>query len=444
MRVDFYGDTDVGQIRQINEDAYLLLPEVGVCVVCDGMGGHAAGEVASGEARKVYATYFHGSPDQWLDELSFTDQDRLPTGAGHLIRATRLANRSIFNIASESDSARGMGTTLVSLAFDPGIVSICHVGDSRAYRFRNGQLERLTIDHSLAAELIAQNELTEEESKHFAERNVITRALGTRPEVDVDLRIEKTQPGDVFLTCSDGLCGFIEDELMERILKEAGTDYPAVVQNLLKAANATGGEDNITVALAVVVDPGTGDAESVGEARTIDAMAGPTGEKLDAIIPQLATVDIPDEDTERVTLEMPADTKSDDTPATQRSGSSGRLFRWLALMAIITAVIILGGRYLWPGGEDKSGSKETIVSELLTAEDLSAVFFEYQSSDLTTAHVYVDGDYQGLIGEYQTSGLQLRPGPRHIRCLFDSTTICDTVIQVTEDTIFLPLVAQAK
>ncbi len=444
MRINFFGDTDVGQVRQINEDAYLLLPEAAVCVVCDGMGGHAAGEVASGEARKVFAAYFHGGSEQWQEQLHFGQEEHWPTGGQHLVRATRLANRSIHNIAAEKDSARGMGTTVVSLAFDPGIVSICHVGDSRAYRLRDGAMERLTVDHSLAAELIAQNELTEEESKHFAERNVITRALGTRPEVDVDLRVEETKTGDVFLACSDGLCGFVEDELIKQILLEAGTDYPTAIKNLLNAANATGGEDNITVAIAQVDDPGTA-AEAAGrDAQTILAIEGPGGEILDEVLPAIKAVELPDEDTQKINLDSVDTTPQAQKPPAGGGGSSGRLWRWLALLVVLTAIIFLGGKqYLWSerNGDVKSAKSDS--EKLMAADDPGTVFFEHVTAEAAGATVYVDGEYRGVAGHFAESGLSLRRGLRHIHCVLDTTVLHDTIIQISRDTTILPLSLQA-
>ncbi len=444
MRIDFFGDTDVGQVRQINEDSYLLLPDARVCVVCDGMGGHAAGEVASGEARKMYAAYFAGDSQEWREQLHFESEESWPAGAGHLVRATRLANRSIHNIASHSDTARGMGTTLVALAFDPGIVSICHVGDSRAYRLRNGKMERLTVDHSLAAELIAQNELTEEESKNFAERNVITRALGTRPDVDVDLRVEKTKAGDLFLACSDGLCGFVEDELIERTLKEAGSNYSLAIKNLLQAANATGGEDNITVALAYVGDAGSDEAAKAREAETIYATAGPTGEELDAVLPLIAEVELPDEDTQRIKLET-AQKETSSQSAGKKSGGSGRLFFWLGMLLILTAVIFFGGKeFLWSGRSDTINSAHTVAEDVHTAADPAAVFFKYEATEVAGASVYVDQEFQGLAGDFAESGLSLPRETHRIRFLLDSTALYDTVVHITRDTVTLSVSSTSR
>jgi protein phosphatase len=345
MNVEFFGNTDIGQVRQINEDTFALIPSANAMVVCDGMGGHAAGEVASAEAKKVFLSYFAKDPEIWAKRLEFAGQEKLIPIARHLVRAARLANRRIYNRASENLSARGMGTTLVVLAFDEGLVSICHVGDSRAYRLRDGKLERLTVDHSLAAELIARDELTEEESKNFAERNVITRALGTRPAVEVDIRTEATAKGDLYLGCSDGLCGFIEDALIEQILQEAGQDLKRAGDNLIKAANAAGGEDNITVALARVDDAGAADMYQPQEVMTIHDDDGAPGEVADAILKELAQVEaLPDEDTQKMpTSGKSAKTKKDVQPNDPRPRSKSRWFLWLFLLVVVIVAVLLYG-----------------------------------------------------------------------------------------------------
>ncbi len=345
MNVEFFGNTDIGRVRKINEDTFALIPSANAIVVCDGMGGHAAGEVASAEAQKVFLSYFAGDPEVWADRLHFAGEETLTPSARHLVRAARLANRRIFNYALQSASARGMGTTLVVFAFDEGLVSICHVGDSRAYRLRDGKLERLTVDHSLTAELIARNELTEEESKNFAERNVITRALGTRPAVEVDIRMDATANGDIYLGCSDGLCGFIDDELIERILREARRDLKTAGDNLIKAANAVGGEDNITIALARVDDSGSITTYQPHEVMTIGENDGASDEVFDAILEELVRIEpAPDEDTQKipVTGKSQDDDKTSPGKDVSVSGKSW-WFLWLLLLFVVIIFVLLYG-----------------------------------------------------------------------------------------------------
>ena len=249
MKFQFYGATDLGRKRELNEDRFLILDKERVLIVCDGMGGHAAGEVASSAATETIETIFNMNQERIRPLLTEMD-DSLPETAQKLISAIRLANRRIYNMALENTSQRGMGTTVVALAVTPGgQACIAHVGDSRAYRMRNGKIEPLTVDHSFVAELVQDREITEEEAKTFGPKNVITRALGTKYAVKVDLRIEPLQDGDLFLLCSDGLSGQVENMEIERILSDSGGDLKMASDRLIQMANETGGQDNITVAL---------------------------------------------------------------------------------------------------------------------------------------------------------------------------------------------------
>lgn len=252
------GATHVGRVRRVNEDSYRLLPEAHTLVVCDGMGGHAAGEEASQRAVEVYSQYILNR-ENLATSLPAPDVDELDGTTVPPVLAIRLANRSVFERAQSQRSMRGMGTTLVSAQFHDGYVAIYHVGDSRAYRYTGDGLEQLTIDHSLLAELRAQGEITAEQERDFPERNVITRALGTHPSVQVDVRTVATQKGDWYLLCSDGLCGYIEDPDIQRVLGNAYPDAEKAVHALIDVANEAGGHDNVTVAIAVVESAGATD-----------------------------------------------------------------------------------------------------------------------------------------------------------------------------------------
>jgi len=254
LNIIMSGNTDIGRVRQINEDSFRLIPERTTVVVCDGMGGHAAGEVASRRAAETVVAYLLHDPARIQTTLPVLDTSALPAEAKGLAQAVRLANRSVFVAAQSQQNMRGMGTTLVAARFWNGCVGICHVGDSRAYRFAGGKLEALTTDHSLLAELKAQGEISADQEKNFPERNVITRALGTRPSVAVDVKIQAARKNDWFLLCSDGLCGYIDDPDIERALIDLYPDHERAVNRLIEMANAAGGQDNCTVAIAVVAD----------------------------------------------------------------------------------------------------------------------------------------------------------------------------------------------
>jgi serine/threonine protein phosphatase PrpC len=243
------GRTDTGRRRVHNEDVFLCDPPL--YAVADGMGGAQAGEVASKLAVAALAEHPHGHG---------------PVGEDAVVTLVREANRRIFRRSVEDPAAAGMGTT-VTVALvdeDAGTAAIGHVGDSRAYRIRDGVLEQLTTDHSVVAELVRAGRLTEEEALEHPYRSAITRALGTEEEVDVDTFTVLLQPGDTYLLCSDGLTSMMRDEEILGLASAHGDDLDALADALIDAANAAGGDDNITVVLFEIVtgEPVSGDGRS--------------------------------------------------------------------------------------------------------------------------------------------------------------------------------------
>jgi PPM family protein phosphatase len=238
--------TDRGRKRTTNEDAFGYSVEHGVYVVCDGMGGAAAGEVASSLAvdevmRKLTAE----TPGETLAES-------LPAGAEQAVEA---ANQVIFTRAQRSNKLSGMGTTLVALLVSERHAQrqalMVNVGDSRGYRLRNGRLEQITLDHSLVEEQVRMGRLDPSEALRSPLRNVITRALGTQSAVTPDLFALETEPGDIFLLCSDGLTRELSDALIESLLR-VGAPLEEICTRLVAAANQAGGHDNITCLLVRV------------------------------------------------------------------------------------------------------------------------------------------------------------------------------------------------
>jgi len=227
--------TDPGRRRRGNEDAYVCQPPL--FGIADGMGGAQAGEVASALAAEA------------LREL--------PAGAGERRVAALVqdANRRVHQRASTDSATSGMGTTItVAVVEDDGTVTFGHVGDSRAYLLRDDALEQLTNDHSLVAELVRRGELSPAEAEVHPQRSVITRALGTDPDIDVDTFPFEARDGDVFLICSDGLSDMVDRDTLEAIVGTNRGDLDAAAKALVQAANRAGGEDNITVVLFEVVD----------------------------------------------------------------------------------------------------------------------------------------------------------------------------------------------
>jgi len=231
------GASDQGRTRKSNEDAYGLdlRNDQGVCnfVVCDGMGGAAAGEIAS---RMAVEAMLHAMSDGVLTRETFQ-------------QAVDAANHSVHHSAEQNPARAGMGTTLVAMATRGNRAWVAHVGDSRCYRMRDGGLERLTHDHSLVDEQVRLGQLTPAQAETSPMRNVITRAVGTQDEVDADVIEFVVAHGDMYLLASDGLMREVDDERIAGILRESG-ELEQTCAQLIRAANEAGGRDNITCVLA--------------------------------------------------------------------------------------------------------------------------------------------------------------------------------------------------
>lgn len=248
------GKTDVGLVRSANEDCLHLDEKNRVFAVCDGMGGHQAGEVASMMAADIIDIVFNNfQRDIHSDERLVVGRP-LPQSGETLLKAIRLANRAIHNTALEKPTLLGMGTTVVALALEGDLLSVAHVGDSRAYRIEERSIEPLTIDHSWVAEIQQNRNISQEEAASVVGKNVITRALGVRESVEIDYRLVKVEPGDKFMICSDGLCGFADDDEIFSVINRVRKDNDKIVADLVQMANDRGGADNVTVAVLEVED----------------------------------------------------------------------------------------------------------------------------------------------------------------------------------------------
>lgn len=240
--------TDVGRVRDHNEDTYLLRPDLGVFLVADGMGGHQAGDVASAMVRLSIANFFEVLKDD-VDFSPFTlpEDQALPVGARRLAAAIRKANHDVYSASADNLMHHGMGSTVVAayLPADEDQMHIAHVGDSRCYRIRDRRLELLTSDHSLINEALALDPNMSEEDLARLPTNIITRALGMDPEVEVDVWSCDVRGGDTYLLCSDGLSGLISsEEILEAL--DLVEDASEVCDLLVALANDAGGLDNIT------------------------------------------------------------------------------------------------------------------------------------------------------------------------------------------------------
>lgn len=247
VEVKAFGLTDVGRQRQHNEDSFLVDPDVKLFVVADGMGGHAAGEVASGIAVESVAEFIARTDE---DEATWPMplDTRLRRSTNRLVASLQIANKRVIDAMRSDSRLRGMGTTVVAAIIDEGFAAFAHVGDSRAYLVREGQISRITDDHSWVFEQVQAGMLSEEEAERHPLRNVITRALGGSSDVVPDAVEVECMAGDQYLLCTDGLTGMIaEDQILQVLLDEA--DIETACRRLIDAANENGGQDNVTVVL---------------------------------------------------------------------------------------------------------------------------------------------------------------------------------------------------
>jgi PPM family protein phosphatase len=277
--------TDTGKKRRRNEDDYVVEPPL--FAIADGMGGAQAGELASSLAAGAVrgGEGVAGSGERYVAEL------------------IQEANRRVYQRSSQDAAASGMGTTMTVAFVDDGTVAFGHVGDSRAYLIREGRLEQLTEDHSLVAELVRSGKLSPEEAETHPQRSVITRALGTDPDVDVDTFSIETLAGDLFMLCSDGLTSMVEDEVILQTVEKNRGNLQTAANALIRAANKGGGEDNITV---VFFEIGEETGEPLEETAQYPVLGGggdgeideDTLDELDRV-PALDTMVVPPEEAEQ-------------------------------------------------------------------------------------------------------------------------------------------------
>jgi serine/threonine protein phosphatase PrpC len=248
LSVEVAGKSDVGCVRQNNEDNFGYDSRYGVYVVCDGMGGQAAGEVASKMAVDTVLTYFREASKNGSFPPVGTPMENVSERANALGSAIHLANEAIYEAATQHAAQSGMGSTIVGVLVDHAFYSIGHAGDSRIYRVRQGAIEQLTRDHSLVMEQVRRGLLTMEEAQHSEMQNIIIRALGPEEKVQPDLDDQMAQPGDVLVLCSDGLIRHVPDDSILEVVQ--GTiSLQLMADRLIEAARDGGGSDNITVLL---------------------------------------------------------------------------------------------------------------------------------------------------------------------------------------------------
>jgi PPM family protein phosphatase len=310
--------TDPGRKRRGNEDSFVLQPPL--FAIADGMGGAKAGEVASA-----------------LAASALEDRNQTASGRAHVVELIQEANRRVHERATTDAATTGMGTTMtIALVETDGTVTFGHVGDSRAYRLRGDALEQLTDDHSLVAELVRRGELSPQAAEVHPQRSVITRALGTDPDVDVDAFSVEAEAGDIYLICSDGLSDMLDGSEIERILLEHRADLDGAVKALVQAANRAGGEDNITAVLFEVVGGGSEPDEqtrelvvSPDEEDTLhpeDGVAPPPAAAVDTMVVPAAEIEA---------------ALAEEQEAPPQAGIGRRLLALLVIIALIALIAVL-------------------------------------------------------------------------------------------------------
>ena len=245
MSLEFFHAVDTGRARSNNEDSVAVDEANALAVLADGMGGYNAGEVASGMA----TSFIRSELGRWLQEAGGRANDAEVRRAMDI--CVDNANRAIFNAANANPQYAGMGTTLVVAVFRDDQLRLGHVGDSRAYRWRAGQLTQITRDHSLLQEQIDAGLITPEQAAFSANKNLVTRAVGVEDTVLLETHAHEVQPGDLYLMCSDGLSDMLDDSIIAQLL-QMHDELPSAGQALVAAANEAGGKDNIALVLVRV------------------------------------------------------------------------------------------------------------------------------------------------------------------------------------------------
>ncbi len=253
-KIEISGLTDVGSVRDHNEDAISSDENLGLAVLADGMGGHRGGEMASAITVSTIIDTLKKklkkiTPGETDEETGYS----LESVAVH--DAVALANENVFNASNENSQYKGMGTTVVVVLFYDNRFTVAHVGDSRLYRLRDGVLEQITRDHSLMQELIDRGFYTPEQARQSLNKNLVTRAIGIESGVQIDVQEDVAQVDDIYLLCSDGVTDMIEDDLIQETIMKCGDDLEKAASELIREANEHGGKDNISALLARPIKP---------------------------------------------------------------------------------------------------------------------------------------------------------------------------------------------
>jgi serine/threonine protein phosphatase PrpC len=323
------GATHVGRVRTVNEDNYIARDDVGLWAVTDGMGGHRGGEVASEIA---------------CEALGRTFADRTVDG---LIEAIEQANEAVYRTGNTDPDLSGMGTTVVALAVvDEGgdeLLAVANVGDSRIYRYSVGELEQLTDDHSLVADLVREGTLSPEEAAVHPQRNIVTRVLGVNDRVPVDIITVEPVAGDRYVLCSDGLFNDVPEPVIAAVLHRVD-DPGEAADELVRLAVEGGGRDNITVVVVDVVDDG-GRAEAASDALAVGAPSGLAGRAEPAGVTTTDDGSAAGSGVASEALRVSNGSEGGDGPGTIRTRPQGRRLTWRVLLFSLIVLALVGGAF---------------------------------------------------------------------------------------------------
>ena len=247
--LDIAGRSNTGMVRSNNEDKIGEDQEIGLVVLADGMGGYKGGEVASRLAVNTILDELRAeipklTPGEIDEQTGYTKESLAAR------RSVVKANETIFSVSSTEPQYRGMGTTLVMGIFYDNQITVAHVGDSRMYRFRDGNLQQITVDHTLLQELVDRGFYTQEEANSSLNKNLVTRALGIEGSIAVDIKEDLAMPGDIYILCSDGLTDMVDDQEIHATVKAFKDNLDQLADRLIEIANENGGRDNVSVLLA--------------------------------------------------------------------------------------------------------------------------------------------------------------------------------------------------
>jgi PPM family protein phosphatase len=422
------GRTDVGLVREHNEDNFLLadlstgsrdpatfqnVPSAGLLLgVCDGMGGAAAGEVASQMAVDTIL-------EMMRHNVPAPDRDAL---ARSLVRSIEEAGERIFEAARTDRSRRGMGTTATIAALMDKTLFVGQVGDSRAYILRGGELKQVTKDQSLVNQLIEAGQLTEDEAEAFEHSNIILQALGTTEQVSVDLTFLELRRADRLLMCSDGLSGLVHGDVIREVMMEY-KELDACSERLIELAKAGGGHDNVTVILAEFDGEGLADAQAgdlVGYQQyplPPDTERAPGG--LSSDVPTVAPPSSGRAPPNGRAADAPPDLES-------RAGHSARFFVLLLLASLLSAAV-----YVLTCDTGQQATEEVPVPELKTAAPPVPSVEVVVRTDVEAAELLVDGESHGLASEGRWT-LSLPAGPHKLEARAAGTTVTSSLVTVRE------------